>query len=698
MKKFLVACLALMWACTPPTEIEIVDSIEVSDFEVLTPASASTVTIGVTASSDFWAAETDVNWCILQQSADCLTLEIEENTGAERSATITLSCGTAVATVTIHQEDGTPAPNTIMVSDLNVVTPAAGSTVTVGVTATNDEWEVKSNSDWCEVTKGDNAVTLVIAPNTADERTAIVTLTCDDATTQIEVKQEAAPVIDDALTVTNIDLRMPSTAGALTLNVTATSQWSIENSASWLTATTNEEGVLVLSFEGNEGPERTATVTLTCGEAKTVINITQEMGIRVEVAPTSLSFSPEGGTLEIGVSANVTWKASTTNKDWLTVTSKNDIVTVKAKANTAETERKGVVSITYSDGTSSNPTSIDVEVVQSAYSIVMLSEDIVLNSDQTSATVKFRASHAWTSNVCFAGTLWLAQVASPWATLSSQSGQAGEQTITVNFDGKDIKERTVSVVVTCGSLSKKVTITQKAVPAPSTGRKVRIMTFNQKVKGTKDIAKIITDLDIDFVAVQEIDMLNDRCGKTNQLDSLKKFTGYEGYFCKTIDFANGEYGVGILSKKAAISTRFVNLTGPESRKLFIAEYDDFVLATTHYTMVATEESMRKYHYESAQITVKELSKYTDKPVVLGGDFNTETDIDRAKALGEIMTIMDVVSDPTIPTYPSHAPELYIDYLFFKRDAKFPYVRVDGATISPTPSDHCAVWAELIIYE
>ncbi|MBR5454503.1 MAG: BACON domain-containing protein, partial [Rikenellaceae bacterium] len=102
-------------------------------------------------------------------------------------------------------------------------------------------------------------------------------------------------------------LNMPANAGSLVLNVTATGDWSVLNEAEWLTAEPNDQGVLTLTFEANEGAERSATITLVCGEAQTVIAISQQEGQRIGVNPTSLSFSPEGGTLEIGVSANVSW-------------------------------------------------------------------------------------------------------------------------------------------------------------------------------------------------------------------------------------------------------------------------------------------------------------------------------------------------------------------------------------------------------
>lgn len=698
MKKLLnfmlVACVALVAACTPTTPEG--DSISVSTFEVTTPAATSTIIVGVTANRPDWNATSDAEWCVVEKGANQMTITVEENTGEMRTATIFLTCGEAATTVLITQEDGIVIiEDEISVSTLNVTTPAAASTVIVGVNASSEDWNAASSADWCGVEVGEGKITLSIAENTAAERTATVTLTCGTATSSIEVTQaDGTVIIEDAISVADIELNMPASAGSLKLNITATSEWSVINMAPWLTAEPDENGVLNLSFKANESSERSTTITLVCGDAQTVIKIVQAEGYKIGVNPTSLSFAPEGGTLEIGVSANMTWKASTKDTKWLTVTTKNDIVTVKAKANTEESERKGKVSITYTNAATNAPVSIDVEVVQSAYSIVFSTEEIVLNSDQTTATVKFTTSNEWTASLGYTGGLWLLDP--KWATLSKTEGKAGEQTLTVTFNGKDYSTRNMTVVVTCGTLKKAMTITQKGIPAPQTGRKLRLMTLNQKVRGSKTIAKFITDLDIDYVAVQEIDMFTDR-NNFNQLDSLKKYTGYAGYFCKTIDFGGGQYGVGILSKKEALNTRFVNLTGPESRKLFIAEYDDFVLASTHYTITSSESSMCQYHLESANITLEELSKYPDKPVALGGDFNTETDKDRAQTFGVITQLMDVLTDPTVCTYPNTNSDLLIDFLFFKRDAKFPYRKVDGGVLNQTETDHRPVWVELELF-
>ena len=690
----MMVCVAIMAACTPTTPEE--DSISVSTFEVTTPSTASTIIVGVTANRSDWNAISDADWCVVEKGAGQMTITVEENTDEMRTATIFLTCGEAATTVSITQEDGIVIiEDEISVSTLKVTTPSSATTVIVGVNASSEDWSAKSDADWCGVEVGDNTITITTAENTSVERTATVTLTCGTASSCIEVTQEDGTVIiEDEISVADIELNMPANAGSLRLNVTATSEWSVINMAPWLTAEPDENGVLNLSFKANESSERSTTITLVCGTAETKIKIIQAEGYKIGVNPISLSFAPEGGTLEIGVSANMTWKASTKDTKWLTVTTKNDIVTVKAKANDTEDERKGKVSITYTNAATNAPVSIDVEVVQSAYKVVFTTEDIVLNSDQTTATVKFNASNEWTASLGYAGGLWLLDP--EWATLSKTSGKAGEQTLTVTFNGKDYNTRNMSVVVTCGTIKKAITITQKGIPAPAAGRKLRLMTLNQKVKGNQAIAKMITDLDIDYVAVQEIDMFTDR-NNFNQLDSLKKYTGYAGYFCKTIDFGGGEYGIGILSKKEALNTRFVNLTGPESRKLLIAEYDDFVLASTHYTITSDESSMCRYHLESANITLEELSKYPDKPVVLGGDFNTETDKDRAQTFGVITQLMDVLTDPKVCTYPNTNSDLLIDFLFFKRDERFPFRKTAGGVLDQTETDHRPVWVELELF-
>ena len=180
---------------------------------------------------------------------------------------------------------------------------------------------------------------------------------------------------------------------------------------------------------------------------------------------------------------------------------------------------------------------------------------------------------------------------------------------------------------------------------------------------------------------------------------LKRLTGYEGaYFCKTINFDGGEYGIGILSKKEAIKTYKLDIPGSESRKLFIAEYDDFVFASTHFSY-SGESQMRIDHLASAKIAVEEFKKYTDKPVVLGGDFNTETDIDKRQTHGTLMEIMDLIIDPSIMTWPGSIPagEMYLlDFLFIK--SHVPYAWTNGAWVNNTNSDHCPVWAEVVLFE
>ncbi|MBO5759425.1 MAG: endonuclease/exonuclease/phosphatase family protein [Rikenellaceae bacterium] len=694
MKKIftlLMVCLTML-ACEPE-QIEQQDFIQASKMDVAVPAVASTIRVNVSASGE-WNYSADVEWLLLDRLENSLTIEVEANTAEEREATITLTCGEATSYINLYQADGTVIiEDEITVANMEVMVPADSTTLTVGVSA-NGEWSATSDSDWCVVSTSDSGVVLTVAANTAAERTANITLTSGKASATIVVTQ-ADGTIEDEISVANIAFTMPANASTLLVKVTANGEWTATSDASWCKAECTAEGLL-LTLEANASELRTANITLTSGEATTSITLSQEADGSIEVAPTELTFDAAGGSLNVAVNTIIKWSVKTTDK-WITPTVDGDIITITAKANDTADARQGVVEVHYVDSETKLPSVIEIGVSQA--SLVEVSTDAIeFAADQTTAKFTIKASGDWTATPSMAGASWLNGIVPSWLTVSQSEGSAGETEITVNIQ-KSYMEREAAINVKVGKVTKQVAITQKAMPSPVTGKTVRVMTWNQNVKGNKDIADVILNNNLDFVALQEVDVKTGRSGGVDQIESLKKLTGYEGaYFCKTINFDGGEYGIGILSKKAAISTRFVDLQGSESRKLFIAEYDDFVFASTHYSY-SGESQMRIDHLASAKITVNELSKYTDKTIVLGGDFNTETDIDKRQTHGHLMTLMDLIIDPTMMTWPGTLPagEMYLlDFLFVK--SVTPYVWTDGGYINKTVSDHCPVWAELRFFE
>lgn len=66
-------------------------------------------------------------------------------------------------------------------------------------------------------------------------------------------------------------------------------------------------------------------------------------------------------------------------------------------------------------------------------------------------------------------------------------------------------------------------------------------------------AKVISLMDPDVIALQELDK-NTTWHPTDQLKELADRTGMRPYYCKTIDYRGGDYGIGILCKTAPKNT------------------------------------------------------------------------------------------------------------------------------------------------
>ena len=91
------------------------------------------------------------------------------------------------------------------------------------------------------------------------------------------------------------------------------------------------------------------------------------------------------------------------------------------------------------------------------------------------------------------------------------------------------------------------------------------------------------------------------------------------YYCKTIDYRGGDYGIGILCKTAPKTTYAGDLPGTEARKFFLAEFDDYIFIATHFchksevNRTAAATRLNEYAAEHFQTS--------DKPVYLAGDLN-----------------------------------------------------------------------------
>ena len=229
---------------------------------------------------------------------------------------------------------------------------------------------------------------------------------------------------------------------------------------------------------------------------------------------------------------------------------------------------------------------------------------------------------------------------------------------------------------------------------------IRILTYNVRhckgVDGIIDyerIARIISDLEADFVCLQELDSMTQRSGKIDQVKLLGDMTEMHSYFGKAINYQGGKYGIGILSREKAEKTYNYALPGNEKRTVLVAEFPNFIVMSTHLDLEA------KYRLESIKIITQKARSF-DKETFIAGDFN-EGDFS-SDVFSELKKDWKLVS-VTDNTCPTGNPDKSIDFvLTLKRESKDTYKPSKSAVVYSLPnvnvsvaSDHYPVFCDFL---
>ena len=176
-------------------------------------------------------------------------------------------------------------------------------------------------------------------------------------------------------------------------------------------------------------------------------------------------------------------------------------------------------------------------------------------------------------------------------------------------------------------------------------------------------AKVISLIDPDVIALQELDKFT-TWHPHDQLQELADRTGMKPYYCKTIDYRGGDYGIGILSKREPLRTVSGDLPGTEARKFFLAEFDDYIFIATHLCHLETTNRAQSVEIINAYIAANYAS-YT-KPIFLAGDFNeSNMSSEMMVKLKEKWEIISTSSN----TFMNTAPPKRIDYIVLYKGNK-----------------------------
>lgn len=186
---------------------------------------------------------------------------------SERSfMAVTLDGGTPdevyVSDNVIIMQDAAPAAS-ITASESNMLFASAGTSQTLTITSTIDDWKAVSNDDWIEVSQEGNKLKVTVSKNSGNaERNGSLTLTCgsgsNTATLQIPVVQAGASS-DFTLSTKSVDLTADGSAQTIKV-VTDIEDWWVEGAPEWLHVKSDvAKGTITLTADPAEAT-RTASL------------------------------------------------------------------------------------------------------------------------------------------------------------------------------------------------------------------------------------------------------------------------------------------------------------------------------------------------------------------------------------------------------------------------------------------------------
>ncbi len=257
------------------------------------------------------------------------------------------------------------------------------------------------------------------------------------------------------------------------------------------------------------------------------------------------------------------------------------------------------------------------------------------------------------------------------------------------------------------------------VPAPPTGAAraaaLKVATYNihscidtSRVFDMEKVAAVVSDLDPDVLALQEVDAFRPRTANAFQAKWLAERLGMGYFYYPVVKNGVEKYGIAILSKVPMEKVKFGRLpTVLLKRKLEIrgamwvrveAGGTRVNLINTHLGLFARERRLQI----RALLGREWLGCVNDgEPVVFCGDFNAGRRSYVYRQVIDRLRDAQVAKEekgPLKKTYFSFYPVLCLDHIFVSQHFSVVRTRIPGDLLARTASDHLPVAAELALRE
>lgn len=238
--------------------------------------------------------------------------------------------------------------------------------------------------------------------------------------------------------------------------------------------------------------------------------------------------------------------------------------------------------------------------------------------------------------------------------------------------------------------------------APQQPQRLRVLSYNihhgEGADGRLDlerISRVITSVEPDLVALQEVDCKARRTGQVDQPAELARLTGMHVAFGENIPLQGGHYGNAVLSRYPI--TRHKNHLLPsfsdgEQRGALEVEIE-VPGGCRQLLFIATHLDYRPDDREriaSAKMINALLADNPGRPAILAGDLN---DVPGSKPLREFATEWTVANEEPLPTFPAAEPARQIDFILFRPAQRWKAIEV-RVLDEDVASDHRAIFAVL----
>lgn len=216
-----------------------------------------------------------------------------------------------------------------------------------------------------------------------------------------------------------------------------------------------------------------------------------------------------------------------------------------------------------------------------------------------------------------------------------------------------------------------------ASPPAQDPQELRVVSYNiRHGRGADNVvdldrtATVLRALAPDIVGLQEVDDLVERSGRVPEAARLGESLGLQHAFGRFMDFQGGAYGLAILSRHPIVATQSVRLPdGNEPRVALsvdvrLPDERTLTVVNVHFDWVRDD----RFRFAQATALTGHLDALTT-PFVLLGDFN---DVPGSRTLSLFTQRASIAPKPEHArfTFPAHAPEREIDFIFYAPASAF----------------------------